>query len=105
MLLAGLHSVGLDVAEGDYLKAEARLHEAEPAHVRTKDLQDNTAVCLAGLQRRETAMKTARTELQEAKNRLKLPGVPPEEIGRLDRDLTIKAVARRSLCAMLRRCA
>lgn len=36
-------------------------------------------------------MKTARAELREAKNRLELLGVPPEEIDRLDRELTIKA--------------
>ena len=91
MLLAMLHSVDLGVAEGDYLKAGARLHEAELAHFRAKDLYDNKAVSLAELQRREAAMKTARAEVREAKNRLELLGVPPEEIDRLDRELTIKA--------------
>ncbi|UVT16133.1 MAG: efflux RND transporter periplasmic adaptor subunit [Nitrospira sp.] len=90
-LLAMLHSVDLGVAEGDYLKAGARLHEAELAHLRAKDLYDNKAVSLAELQRREAAMKTARAELREGKNRLELLGVPPEEIDRLDRELTIKA--------------
>lgn len=90
-LLAMLHSVDLGVAEGDYLKAGARLHEAELAHVRAKDLYENNAVSLAELQRREAAMKTARAELREAKSRLELLGVPPEEVGRLDRELTIKA--------------
>lgn len=90
-LLAMLHSVDLGVAEGDYLKAGARLHEAELAHLRAKDLYDNKAVSLAELQRREAAMKTARAELREANNRLQLLGVPSEEIDRLDRELTIKA--------------
>ncbi len=90
-LLAMLHSVDLGVAEGDYLKAGARLHEAELAHLRAKDLYENKAVSLAELQRREAAMKTARAEVREAKNRLQLLGVPPEEIDRLDRELTIKA--------------
>lgn len=36
-------------------------------------------------------MKTARAEVREAQNRLQLLGVPPEEIERLDRDLTIRA--------------
>ncbi|MBL8074114.1 MAG: efflux RND transporter periplasmic adaptor subunit [Nitrospira sp.] len=90
-VLALLHSVDLGVAEGDYLKAGARLHEAELAHARAKELYDNKAVSLAELQRREAAMKTARAELREAKNRLQLLGVPPEEIERLDRELTIKA--------------
>jgi membrane fusion protein, heavy metal efflux system len=90
-LLAMLHSVDLGVAEGNYLKAGARLHEAELAHHRAKDLYENKALSLAELQRREAAMKTARAELREAKNRLELLGVPPEEIDRLDRELTIKA--------------
>ena len=90
-LLAMLHSVDLGVAEGDYLKAGARLHEAELAHLRAKDLYENKAISLAELQRREAAMKTVRAELREARNRLELLGVPPEEIDRLDRELTIKA--------------
>ena len=90
-LLAMLHSVDLGIAEADYLKTGARLHEAELAHVRAKDLYENKAVSLAELQRREAAMKTARAELREAKTRLELLGVPQGEIGRLDRELTIKA--------------
>lgn len=90
-LLAMLHSMDLGVAEGDYLKAGARLHEAELAHARAKELYENKAVSLAELQRREAAMKTARAELRETKNRLELLGVPREEIDRLDRELTIKA--------------
>ncbi len=90
-LLAMLHSVDLGVAEGDYLKAGARLHEAELAHLRAKDLYENKAVSLAELQRREAAMKTARAEVREAQNRLQLLGVPTDEINRLDRELTIKA--------------
>ena len=90
-LLAMLHSVDLGVAEGDYLKAGARLHEAELAHLRAKDLYENKAVSLAELQKREAAMKTARAEVREAQNRLQLLGVPTDEINRLDRELTIKA--------------
>lgn len=90
-LLAMLHSVDLGVAEGDYLKAGARLHEAELAHLRAKELYENKAISLAELLRREAAMKTARAEVREAQNRLQLLGVPQEEIERLDRELTIKA--------------
>lgn len=90
-LLAMLHSVELGVAEGDYLKAAARLHEAELAHLRANDLYENMAVSLAELQRREAAMKTARAESREAKSRLELLGVPQAEIDRLERELTIKA--------------
>lgn len=90
-LLAMLHSVDLGVAEGEYLKAKARLEEAERSYARAKELYDNKAVSLAELQRREAAMKTARAEVREAQNRLQLLGVPPEEIERLDRELTIRA--------------
>ncbi|MDH5640533.1 MAG: efflux RND transporter periplasmic adaptor subunit, partial [Nitrospira sp.] len=79
-LLAMLHSVDLGVVEGDYLKAGARLHEAELAHARAKELYDNKAVSLAELQRREAAMKTVQAELREAKNRLGLLGVAQDEI-------------------------
>jgi cobalt-zinc-cadmium efflux system membrane fusion protein len=77
--------------EGDYLKAAARLHEAELAHARAKELYDNKAVSLAELLRREAVMKTAQAEARETKNRLELLGVAQEEIERLDRDHTIKA--------------
>ncbi len=90
-LLAMLHSVDLGVAEGDYLKAGARVHEAELAHLRAKELYENKAISLAELLRREAAMKTARAEVREAQNRLELLGVPRNEIDRLDRDHTIKA--------------
>ncbi len=90
-LLALLHSMDLGVAEGDYLKAAARLHEAELAHARAKELYENKAVSLAELLRREAAMRTAQAEARETKNRLELLGVPPDEIERLDRQHTIKA--------------
>ena len=90
-LLAMLHSLDLGVVEGDYLKAGARLHEAEKAHARAMELYDNKAMSLAELQRREAAMKTVRAELRQAKNRLELLGVPRKEIDRLDLELTIKA--------------
>jgi cobalt-zinc-cadmium efflux system membrane fusion protein len=90
-LLALLHSVDLGMAEGEYLKAKARLEEAERSHLRAKELYDNKAVSLAELHRREAAMKTAQAEVREAKNRLELLGVPGGEIDRLDREHTIKA--------------
>ena len=90
-LLALLHSVDLGVAEGEYLKAEARLEETERSHVRAEELYENKAVSLAELQRREAAMKAARAEARETQNRLELLGVPQEEISRLDREHTIKA--------------
>lgn len=90
-LLAMLHSTDLGVTEGAYLKAAARLHEAELAYERAKDLHEHKAVSLAEVQRREAEMKTARAETRETQNRLELLGVPRQEVERLDRDHTIKA--------------
>jgi hypothetical protein len=39
--MALLHSVDLIVAERDYLKALASLHEGKLAHLRTKELYEN----------------------------------------------------------------
>src|SRR5215467_3065039 len=69
-LLAMLHSTDLGLAEGAYLKASAKLHEAELAYERAKDLHEHKAVSLAELQRREAEMKTARAEARETQNRL-----------------------------------
>ena len=90
-LLAMLHSTDLGVAEGAYLKARAKLHEAALAYERAKDLHEHKAVSLAELQRREAEMKTARAEARETQNRLELLGVPRQEVERLDREHTIKA--------------
>ena len=90
-LLAMLHSTDLGVAEGAYLKASAKLHEAELAYERAKDLHQHKAVSLAELQRREAEMKTARAEARETQNRLELLGVPRPEVERLNREHTIKA--------------
>jgi membrane fusion protein, heavy metal efflux system len=90
-LLAMLHSTDLGVAEGAYLKASARLHEAELAYERARDLHQHKAVSLAELQRREAEMKTVRAEAREAQSRLELLGVPRQEVERLNREHTIKA--------------
>ena len=90
-LLAMLHSTDLGLAEGAYLKAAAKLHEAKLAYERARDLHEHKVVSLAELLRREAAMKTARAEMREARNRLELLGVPRQEVERLDREDTIKA--------------
>jgi membrane fusion protein, heavy metal efflux system len=90
-LLALLHSTDLGVAEGAYLKAGAKLHEAELAYERARDLHEHKAVSLAELQRREAEMKTARAEARETQNRLELLGVAQQELDRLEREHTIKA--------------
>jgi membrane fusion protein, heavy metal efflux system len=90
-LLALLHSTDLGLAEGAYLKASARLYEADLSYKRAKDLYEHRAVSLAEFQRREAAMRTARAETREMENQLELLGVPRHEIDRLDREHTIKA--------------
>ena len=90
-LLAMLHSTDLGLAEGAYLKSAAKLTEAELAYARARDLHEQKVVSLAELQRREAAMKTARAETREARNRLELLGIPRQEVERLDREQTIKA--------------
>ncbi len=89
--LALLDSADLGVAEGAYLKAAARQHEAQLAHERAANLHEHRAISLAELQRREAEMKTARADAREASNRLALLGVSAQEIQRLDREQTIRS--------------
>jgi membrane fusion protein, heavy metal efflux system len=90
-LLALLHSTELGLAEGAYLKASARLYEADLSYKRAKDLYEHRAVSLAELQRREAGMRTAHAETREMQSQLELLSVPLQEIERLDREHTIKA--------------
>ena len=90
-LLALLHSTDLGLAEGAYLKASARLYEADLSYKRAKDLYEHRAVSLGELQRREAAMRTASAESREVQSQLDLLGVPRQEVERLDREHTIKA--------------
>jgi len=89
-LLALLHSTDLGMAESAYLKAAARLHEADLAYRRAKDLFEHKAVSQAEYLRREAEMRTALAESRETRNRLELLGVPRREVERLDREGTIK---------------
>jgi cobalt-zinc-cadmium efflux system membrane fusion protein len=89
-LLALLHSTELGLAEGAYLKATARLYEADLSYKRAKDLYEQGGVSLAELQRREAAMRTASAETREVQSQLDLLGVQRHEIERLDREHTIK---------------
>lgn len=88
--LALLHSTDLGLAEASYLKAGARLHEAELAFERARDLLEHKAISLAEFQKRQAEVKTARAEAREGRSRLDLLGVPAQEIQRLERELTIR---------------
>ncbi len=89
--LALLDSTDLGMAEGGYLKAAARQHEAQLAHERAANLHEHRAISLAELQRREAEMKTAQADAREASHRLTLLGVQPQEIQRLERERTIRS--------------
>jgi cobalt-zinc-cadmium efflux system membrane fusion protein len=89
--LALLDSTDLGMAEGLYLKAAARQHEAQLAHDRAANLHEHRAISLAELQRREAEMKTAQADAREARHRLTLLGVPGQEIQRLERERTIRS--------------
>ncbi len=89
--LALLDSADLGMAEGGYLKAAARQHEAQLAHERAANLHEHRAISLAELQRRDAEMKTAQADAREASHRLTLLGVPPQEIQRLERERTIRS--------------
>ncbi|MCC6967914.1 MAG: efflux RND transporter periplasmic adaptor subunit [Nitrospira sp.] len=89
--LALLDSTDLGMAEGLYLKAAARQHEAQLAHERAANLHEHRAISMAELQRREAEMKTAQAEAREARHRLTLLGVPGQEIQRLERERTIRS--------------
>ncbi|MEX5217220.1 MAG: efflux RND transporter periplasmic adaptor subunit [Nitrospira sp.] len=89
--LALLHSTDLGLAEAAYLKGVAKLHEADLAYRRARNLLDNKAISEAEFYRREAEMKSVRAEAREAKQRLELLGVAEQEIRRLEREQTIRS--------------
>lgn len=89
-VLAQLHSADLGLAESAFLKAAARLHEADLAYRRAKGLHEEKVVSLAEYLRREAELKTAQAEAGETHNRLELLGVSHLEVQRLTREHTIR---------------
>jgi cobalt-zinc-cadmium efflux system membrane fusion protein len=88
-ILARLYSGEAGHAQSTYLKTQARLHEAELAFERARDLLEAKAVSRAEVQKREAEMKSARAEAREARARLELLGMRDEDIARLDREHTV----------------
>ncbi len=88
-VLARLHSSELGLAQASYLKAQAKLHEAELAFDRARGLLEGRAISVAQLQRYEAEAKTARAEAREARDRLEVFGMSEADLQRLDRDRTI----------------
>ncbi|MEW6544633.1 MAG: HAD-IC family P-type ATPase [Nitrospirota bacterium] len=89
--LARLDSSELGLAEADYLKDLAKLHEAERAYERARDLLHDKAISLAEFQRKEAEALGARSEARESRNRLGVLGVNEEEIARLEKEQTIRS--------------
>ncbi len=89
--LARLYSSELGRAQSSYLKARAKLHEAELAFKRSRELLDDGAVSLAEFQRREAELLAVRAEAREARDRLEVLGLREQDIHRLDREHIIRS--------------
>lgn len=90
-LLARLYSSDLGLAQASYLKAGAKLHEAELAFERARGLLEDKAISVAEFQKREAEAKTVRAEAREARNRLEALGMHESDLQRLDREHTISS--------------
>lgn len=90
-LLAVLYSSDLGLAQAAYLKTQAKLHEAERAFARARDLLRDGAISLAEFQRREAEMLSARPEAREARDRLEQLGMREQDIQHLKRKQTIRS--------------
>lgn len=88
-LLARLYSSEAGHAQSSYLKTQAKLHEAELAFERARDLLEAKAVSRAEVQKREAELKSARAEAREARARLELLGMRDEDVARLGREHTV----------------
>lgn len=93
-LLATLDSSELALAQSAYLKAMAKLLVAERAFQRAKSLLDEHVIPQAEYQRREGERISAQAEVREARTRLRLYGMTEEQIGRLEKDQTIRSTVR-----------
>ncbi len=89
--LARLYSSELGLAQASYLKAGAKLHEAELVFERARGLLEDRAISVAEFQKREAEVKTVRAEAREARNRLEALGMHESDLQRLDREHTISS--------------
>lgn len=90
-LLATLQSSELGLSQASYLRAHAKMTVAERAFQRATVLLEEKVIGQAEYQRREGERLTARSELREAHDRLRLLGMQENEIARLRRDETIRS--------------
>lgn len=90
-LLARLYSSELGLAQASFLKAGAKLHEAELAFERARGLLEDRAISVAEFQKREAEVKSVRAEAREARDRLQALGMHEPDIQRLEREHTISS--------------
>jgi len=88
-VLAVLSSSDLGRAQSTYLKTSAKLRVAQHAAVRAKQLLAENGIGVGEDQRRQGEMIGFRAENREARDHLRLLGMNPEEIDRLDEEQTI----------------
>lgn len=89
--MALLYSRELGLAQAAYLKAVAGLRVADQAFKRAKFLLDEKVIGQGEFQRREGQLTSARAEANEARNRLKLLGMTPQELSKLEREQAIRS--------------
>jgi len=90
-LLARLYSSDLGRAQSSYVKARAKLREAELAFQRSKELLEDGAVSRAEFQRREAELLAVRAEARETRDRLEVLGLHELDIQRLEREHIIRS--------------
>ena len=88
-VLAVLSSSDLGTAQSTYLKASAKLHVAQHAAMRAKRLLAENGIGIEEDQRRQGEMIGLRAENREAHDHLRLLGLNPEEVSRLDQEHTL----------------
>jgi cobalt-zinc-cadmium efflux system membrane fusion protein len=74
-----------------YLKARAKLHVAQHAAARAKQLLAENVIGLGEDQRRQGEMIGLRAENREARDHLRLLGMNPKDVDRLDREQTLQS--------------
>ncbi|MDH5666450.1 MAG: efflux RND transporter periplasmic adaptor subunit [Nitrospira sp.] len=92
--LAILYSSELGLAQSAYLKARAKLNVAEQSYSRAKFLLEEKVIGEAEAQRRQAELLSIQAEANEARDRLKLLGMNPEEFRRLEESREIRSVVQ-----------
>ncbi len=90
-VLSILSSSDLGTAQSTYLKARAKLHVAQHAAARAKQLLAENVIGLGEDQRRQGEMIGLRAENREARDHLRLLGMNPKDVDRLDREQTLQS--------------